>query len=73
MMFDLRVVAIAASLILASITVAAAEGEKDQPAKATTGTTATTDTTAARPIRVVLPAPWEPAPASSGERAIVQK
>jgi len=70
-MFDLRAVAIATSLILASIAVAAAEPAQDQPAKAAARTTDTAS--AARPIRVVLPAPWEPAPASSGGQAVVQK
>jgi len=27
----------------------------------------------ARPVRVILPAPWEPAPASLGTQAMVQK
>jgi len=70
-MFDLRAVVIATSLILASIAVAAAEAAPDQPAKAAASTT--DSASAARRIRVILPAPWEPAPASSGERAMVQK
>jgi hypothetical protein len=71
MLFDLRAVVIAASFILASIAVAAAEGAQGEPTRITTGTTDMT--AAARPIRVILPAPWEPAPASSGTQAIVQK
>ena len=71
MLFDLRAVVIAASFILASIAVAAAEGAQDPPAR---GAASTTDiASAARPIRVILPAPWEPAPASSGAQAMVQK
>ncbi|WP_298880664.1 hypothetical protein [uncultured Bradyrhizobium sp.] len=70
-MFDLRAMVIATSLILASIAVAAAETAPEQPAKAAVSTTDTTS--AARPIRVVLPAPWEPAPASSGAQTVVQK
>ena len=70
-MFDLRAVVIATSLLLASIAVAAAETAPDQPA---TAAASTADSgSAARPIRVVLPAPWQPAPASSADRAIVQK
>jgi hypothetical protein len=71
MLFDLRAVVIAASFILASIAVAAAESAQGQPAKVAAGTTDSTGE--ARPIRVVLPAPWEPAPASSGMRTVVQK
>jgi len=68
-MFDLRAVVIAASFILASIAVAAADGAQDQPARVPAAETPSE----ARPVRVVLPAPWEPAPASSGTRAMVQK
>lgn len=71
MLFDLRAVVIAASFILASIAVAAAESAQDQPAKVAASTTDATSE--ARPIRVVLPAPWEPAPASSGTRTVVQR
>ncbi|MDN3273465.1 hypothetical protein QWJ07_04360 [Frankia sp. RB7] len=71
MVFDLRAVVIAASLILASIAVAAAEGTQGQPASVAAGTTDLV--AAARPIRVILAAPWEPAPASSGTQAMVQK
>ena len=71
MLFDLRAVVIAASFILASIVVAAAEGAQDQSLRIAAGTT---DIAApARPIRVILAAPWEPAPASSGAQVIVQK
>jgi hypothetical protein len=70
-MFDLRAVVIATSLLLASIAVAAAETAPDQPATAAASTTDSAN--AGRPIRVVLPAPWEPAPASSGAQASVQK
>ena len=71
MMFDLRAVAVAATFILASIVVAAAEGAQDQSLRIAAGTT---DIAApARPIRVILAAPWEPAPASSGAQVIVQK
>ena len=71
MTFDLRAVVIATSFVLASIAVAAAEGAPDQPAKIAAGTTGRVDE--ARPVRVILPAPWEPAPASSGTQAMVQK
>ncbi|MBC9876063.1 hypothetical protein G8O24_01715 [Bradyrhizobium sp. INPA01-394B] len=70
MTFDLRAVVIAASLVLASIAVAAAEGAPDQPAKMAAGTTDRAGE--ARPVRVILPAPWEPASAS-GMQAMVQK
>ncbi|MDN4982524.1 MULTISPECIES: hypothetical protein [unclassified Bradyrhizobium] len=71
MTFDLRAAVIAASLILASIAVAAAEGAQDQPARP--AAPATDHAGAAQHIRVILPAPWEPAPASSGAQAMVQK
>lgn len=72
MIFDLRAVVIAASFILASIAVAAAEGAQDQPARS--ATQAVTDQAVeAHPIRVILPAPWEPASASSGKQTFVQK
>ena len=71
MVFDLRAVVIAASFILASIAVAAAEGAQVEPARVAAETTDVA--AAARPIRVILPAPWEPAPASSGTQAMVQK
>ncbi|WP_441235841.1 hypothetical protein [Bradyrhizobium sp. 930_D9_N1_4] len=68
MVFDLRAAVIAASFILASIAVAAAEGAQDQPARVAVSTSGE-----ARPVRVILPAPWEPAPASSGAQTMVQK
>jgi hypothetical protein len=71
MVLDLRAVVIAASFILASIAVAAAEGAQVEPARVAAETTDIA--AAARPIRVILPAPWEPAPASSGTQVIVQK
>ncbi|MCS3725765.1 hypothetical protein FHR88_000790 [Bradyrhizobium betae] len=55
-MFDLRTVVIAASFILASIAVAAAEGAQQQPPAPRAETAGE-----ARPIRVVLPAPWQTA------------
>ena len=70
-MFDLRALVIATSLILASIAVAAAEGAQDQPAKPVAETT--DHAGQAHPIRVILPAPWEPAPASSRAQTMVQK
>jgi hypothetical protein len=70
MVFDLRALIIAASFILASIAVAAAEGAKDQPASAATSSDHAGDI---NPIRVILPAPWQPAPAASGTQAMVQK
>jgi len=71
MMFDLRAVAIAASLILASIAVAAAEGGHEQPARV--ASSVSDHAGEARPMRVILPAPWEPAPAKSGTQSVVQK
>ena len=72
MVFDLRAVVIAASLILASVAVAAAaESAPDQPARVATDINGNAGT--ARPIRVILPAPWEPAPASSNSQTMVQK
>jgi len=71
MIFDLRAAVIAASFILASIAVAAAEGTKDQPPRIAAGTT--DHVSEARPVRVILPAPWEPAPAASGTQTVVQK
>jgi hypothetical protein len=71
MIFDLRAMVIAASLVLASIAVAAAEGAQDQPAGVAAGKA--NHAGEARPVRVILPAPWEPAPASSGTQAMVQK
>lgn len=55
--FDLRTLVIAASLVLASIAVATAERAPDQPAQPPR--TETSDE--ARPIRVILPAPWQSA------------
>ncbi|MBW7968394.1 hypothetical protein [Bradyrhizobium sp. BR 10289] len=71
MIFDLRAVVIAASFILASIAVAAAEGAKDQPARI--ASSASDHAGEVRPIRVILPAPWEPAPAQAGAQTVVQK
>jgi hypothetical protein len=71
MMFDLRIVAISASLVLASIAVAAADNLHEQPLPVAVSTSGPAGE--ARPIRVVLPAPWEPAPASSGSTAATQK
>jgi hypothetical protein len=73
MVFDLRAVVIAASFILASIAVAAAETAPVQPAQATADAGTSGKAAEARPIRVVLPAPWEPATASSGIQTMVQK
>lgn len=71
MVFDLRTAVIAASFILASIAVAAAESAPARPASVAADTGGQAGE--ARPIRVILPAPWEPAPASSSERTMVQK
>ncbi|MBR1086592.1 hypothetical protein JQ621_03795 [Bradyrhizobium manausense] len=71
MVFDLRALVIAASLILASIAVAAAEGAQDQHARP--AASASDHVGESHPIRVILPAPWEPAPASSGTQTMVQK
>jgi hypothetical protein len=71
MMFDLRAVVIAACFILGSIAVAAAaaEGGPEQPARVGSGVS--DHAGEARPIRVILPAPWEPA--RSGAQNVVQK
>lgn len=71
MMFDFRAVVIAASFILASIAVAAADGGHEQPARIGSGVS--DHAGEARPIRVILPAPWEPAPAQAGAQSMVQK
>jgi hypothetical protein len=71
MIFDLRAVVIAASFILASIAVAAAEGTQDQPARIAAG--ASERAAEARPIRVILPAPWQPASTQASAQTVVQK
>ncbi|MDF0583898.1 hypothetical protein [Bradyrhizobium yuanmingense] len=53
-MLDLRLVTTSLAMLLALVSVALAEPPKD---KAPTVVQTTTD---ARPIRVILPAPWEP-------------
>ncbi len=53
-MLDLRVVATSFAMLVALVSVALAEPAKDQPS-------ASQSSAEARPIRVVLPAPWEPA------------
>lgn len=67
-MFDLRIVAIAASFVLASIAVAAADGAQEQPQAPRTETAGE-----ARPIRVVLPAPWQTAAQASSSQAQLRK
>ena len=54
-MLDLRLVTTSAAMLVALMAVALAEPVKDQAAPAVQSATE------ARPIRVVLPAPWEPA------------
>jgi hypothetical protein len=71
MNFDFRAAMIAASFILASSAIAAAEGARDQPTPTPAGTS--DHVGEARPVRVILPAPWEPAPAASGTQTLVQK
>lgn len=67
MVIDLRIAAVAAGLIVASIAVAAADNASEQvPAAPAAQAQRTADL---RPIRVVLPAPWEPAPAASASAA----
>ena len=61
-MFDLRTVVIAVSFILASIAVAAADGAQERSSQAPKTETAGE----ARPIRVVLPAPWQTAAPEAG-------
>ncbi|MGT2436267.1 hypothetical protein ACU4GH_10635 [Bradyrhizobium betae] len=68
-MFDLRIVAIAASFILASIAVAAAERAPDQSAQPVR----TESADQARPIRVILPAPWQAASPSATSQAELRK
>ena len=53
-MLDLRLAMTALAMLMAPITVAMAEPVKDQARPAA-------QAAEARPIRVILPAPWEPA------------
>ena len=53
-MLDLRLVTTALAMLMALMTVALAEPAKDQMRPAA-------QAAEARPIRVILPAPWEPA------------
>ncbi len=54
-MLDLRLVTTSLAMLIALLSVALAEPVKDQVRPAAQGAAE------ARPIRVVLPAPWEPA------------
>lgn len=71
MVFDLRILAVSASLVLASIAVAAADNLHEQPSPAVASTSGSAGE--ARPIRVVLPAPWEPASTSPRSATTPQK
>ncbi|WP_063921345.1 hypothetical protein [Bradyrhizobium sp. DOA1] len=66
-MLDLRVVTTSTAMLIAMMAVALAEPVKDKAPVA--GQSATE----ARPIRVVLPAPWEPATRSQGEMTNASK
>jgi len=66
-MLDLRLVTTSAAMLVAMMAVALAEPVRDQappPAQSAAE---------ARPIRVVLPAPWEPATRSHGETTQASK
>ena len=54
-MLDVRLVTTSLAMLIALVSVALAEPTKDQAASAGQGTADV------RPIRVILPAPWEPA------------
>jgi len=54
-MLDLRLVATSLAMLIATLSVALADPVKDQARPAAQGAVE------ARPIRVILPAPWEPA------------
>ncbi|WP_245444418.1 hypothetical protein [Bradyrhizobium sp. Y36] len=58
-MLDMRVVTTSLAMLIALVSVALAEPIKDQARPAAQGTSE------ARPIRVILPAPWEPATAQA--------
>ena len=60
-MLDLRLVTTSAAMLVAMMAVALADPVKDQARPAVQAATE------ARPIRVVLPAPWEPATRSQTE------
>lgn len=60
-MLDLRLVTTSAAMLVAMMAVALAEPVKDKAAPVVQSSAE------ARPIRVVLPAPWEPATRSHGE------
>lgn len=63
MIIDLRIAAVAAGLIVASIAVAAADNSADKGPAAPAAQAQRAPEL--RPIRVVLPAPWEPAQTAS--------
>ena len=62
-MLDLRLAATALAMLVAMVSVAIAEPAKDQPQETAQASAET------RPIRVILPAPWEPSK-GQGEAAI---
>ncbi|MHB0768808.1 hypothetical protein [Bradyrhizobium sp. 5.13L] len=66
-MLDLRLVTTSAAMLVGLMAVALAEPVKDQAAPAGQSSAE------ARPIRVVLPAPWEPATRSHGETTQASK
>jgi hypothetical protein len=66
-MLDLRLVTTSAAMLVGLVAVALAEPVKDHAPAA--GQSAAE----ARPIRVVLPAPWEPATRSQGEATQASK
>ena len=66
-MLDLRLVTTSAAMLVAMMAVALAEPVRDQAPPAVQSSAD------ARPIRVVLPAPWEPATQSHGETTQASK
>ncbi|MFB6420349.1 MULTISPECIES: hypothetical protein [Bradyrhizobium] len=63
-MLDLRLAMTALAMLMALITVATAEPVKDQARPAVQAAAE------ARPIRVILPAPWEPATTHAEARPV---
>ncbi|MFB6463307.1 hypothetical protein [Bradyrhizobium tunisiense] len=63
-MLDLRLAMTALAMLMAPITVAMAEPVKDQSRPAVQAAAE------ARPIRVILPAPWEPATTQAEARPV---
>ncbi|PSO16088.1 hypothetical protein [Bradyrhizobium sp. MOS003] len=62
-MLDLRLATTSLAMLIALLSVALADPVKDQARPAAQGTAE------ARPIRVILPAPWEPATTQADARS----